>query len=182
MSKTLVFFFHERFESSQANRSMIKALSTLDNIEIVNMHQIFTENGNKFDSNSDIQRLLNADRIIFQFPIQWYSMPAFMKQWIDETFTRMYYIRYGEEGLKMEGKKFMISVTAGNFEEAYTPQGQNLIPLDDLLNPLKALAHRCKLQWSEPFISYRANKKSVEELEETAEQYRQFVSKWMEKY
>ena len=67
--------------------TIIKALSSLDNIEIINMHQLllFAENGNKFDSNSDFQSLLNAVRIIFQFLI---PFNAFMKQWILQECTK----------------------------------------------------------------------------------------------
>ena len=39
-----------------------------------------------FDRGAERALLWAADRIIFEFPLYWYSVPAVMKAWLDEVF------------------------------------------------------------------------------------------------
>jgi putative NADPH-quinone reductase len=63
--------------------------------------------------------------------------------------------------------------------EAYGPGGANLYPLEELLRPLEASAHRCGMAWSRPFLLYRANKLSAEELAMAGEAYAGHLRRWI---
>ncbi len=39
------------------------------------------------DAKTEQEALLNADRIIFQYPIYWYNIPPVLKQWFDQVLT-----------------------------------------------------------------------------------------------
>jgi putative NADPH-quinone reductase len=95
--------------------------------------------------------------------------------------TGMYYVFHETEGARLEGTPIMIAATAGNVPEAYAPTGQNLLPLKDLLGPLRAMACRCKLPRSEPFLVYRAGKLSQAELAEKAGSYAEALRTWIAK-
>lgn len=97
------------------------------------------------DVKAEIEKLLWADVLILQFPLWWFSMPAILKGWVDRVFAygfaygvgehsdKRWGDRYGDGTLK--GKRAMLVVTAGGWEEHYSGRGVNG-PIDDLLFPI----------------------------------------------
>ncbi len=87
------------------------------------------------DVKAEIDKLLWADALILQFPLWWFAMPAILKGWVDRVFAygfaygvgehsdRRWGDRYGEGTLA--GKRAMLIVTAGGWEEHYSPRGVN---------------------------------------------------------
>jgi putative NADPH-quinone reductase len=49
----------------------------------------------------------------------------------------------------------------------------------DLFAPLRAMAHRCGLDWAEPFVLYRAMKLSDNELGVAGSNYATTLSQWI---
>jgi putative NADPH-quinone reductase len=91
----------------------------------------------------------------------------------------MFYVAYEAEGRRLEGTPLMVATTAGNTRDSYARGGRNLMPMAELLSPLRTTAHRCGLVWTDPFVVYRANKLSPEELAATASDYRAALSQWI---
>ena len=124
--KTLVLVFHPDLSKSKTNSALADAARSVPGVEVVDVQALYPEG--RMDMFSDgaleAQRLLSADRIVLQFPVQWYSVPSLMKTWIDTVLTRMYYVAYEAEGRRLEGTPIMIAATAGNFSEAYSLTGQ----------------------------------------------------------
>jgi NAD(P)H dehydrogenase (quinone) len=94
------------------------------------------------DVQSEQEKLLAADAVVFQFPLWWFGVPAILKGWFDRVFAYgLAYgyrnagnrYRYGEGGL--QGKRAMLSVAVGGPEEDYSARGING-PLDQLLFPI----------------------------------------------
>ena len=97
------------------------------------------------DVKAEIEKLLWADMLILQFPLWWFAMPAILKGWVDRVFAygfaygvgehsdKRWGDRYGEG--RLAGKRAMLIVTAGGWEEHYAPRGING-PIDDLLFPI----------------------------------------------
>lgn len=169
MSQTLILLFHPHIQSSRANRALIDAAGTLPGITIADLHALYPDGG--IDADAEVARLVAADRIVLQFPIQWYSTPPLLKAWQDTVLTRMFYLAYDKEGARLAGKPLLVATTAGNIETAYAPTGSNLFPLAELLRPLEATAHRCALAWAEPFIVYDARRADDEALTAAGEYY-----------
>lgn len=90
--KTVINLFHPNYQYSQVNRAMVDAVK--DEIEVRNLAELYP------DFNIDIEKeqqvMANADRIVLQFPLQWYSTPALLKHWEDQVFT--YGWAYGSQG------------------------------------------------------------------------------------
>lgn len=168
MPKTLILLFHPAYERSRANRALGEAAG-LAGATIVDMQALYPDG--VIDTDIEAARLIAAERIALQFPVQWYSTPPLLKAWQDAVLTRMFYLAYESEGRLIEGKPLMIAATAGNVPEAYTPAGQNRFPMRELLRPLEATAHRCGLAWQEPFIIYAAHKADAEALQAAGEHY-----------
>ena len=169
MPKTLILVFHPDFSRSRANRALIKAAAEIAGTETVDVQSAYPDA--KIDADAEAERLLTAERIVFQFPIQWYSAPPILQAWQNAVLTRMFYMNYETEGRRLEGKPLLLAVTAGNTPSAYTPQGANLLPLEQILNPLRATANRCGLGWNEPFIVYEARKATEQQLQAAGQHY-----------
>ncbi|WP_186417914.1 NAD(P)H-dependent oxidoreductase [Bosea sp. CS1GBMeth4] len=169
MTQTLILLFHPDYRNSRANRTLAEAAGRRPGASVVDMQGLYPDG--RIDAEAEAARLLGAERIVLQFPVQWYSTPPLLKAWQDAVLTRMFYINYEAEGAKLAGRPFMIAATAGNVPEAYAPGGANLFSLRDLLKPLQASAHRCALAWQEPFLIYDARRADAEALEAVAEHY-----------
>ncbi|WP_353476780.1 NAD(P)H-dependent oxidoreductase (plasmid) [Salipiger sp. H15] len=181
MTKTLILLFHPDLTRSKANVTLACAAESLPGVEVVDMTAAAPEGFDLFrDGEAEAARLLAADRIVLQFPVQWYSTPPLLKAWLDAVLTRMFYLAYEAEGRRLEGTPLMIAATAGNTPEAYSHGACNLMPMVDLLAPLRATAHRCKLVWAEPFLLYRADKLTSDELSVAATYYRATLTQWIE--
>jgi|TARA_R110002049_G_scaffold24232_11_gene85984 putative NADPH-quinone reductase len=181
MSKTLILLFHRDIAKSNANAALAGAASSIEGVEIVDMQSLYGDGEIDMmtDGELEAQRLLSADRLVLQFPVQWYSTPALLKTWQDAVLTRMFYIMNAVEGAKFSGTPLMVAATAGNTPEAYSPSGQNFFTLDEILTPLKATAHRCGLPWNHPYIVYRADKLPVEDLKLAANGYREALQRFI---
>jgi NAD(P)H dehydrogenase (quinone) len=79
------------------------------------------------DIKEEMDKVLWADVIIFQFPIWWSNFPAILKGWVDRVFYNGFAFNlvemqlYGNGPLK--GKKAMLSFTTGAPRELYTDEG-----------------------------------------------------------
>ena len=176
MPKTLILLFHPRFAHSKANRALCAAAATVPGVEIADLYACYPDGA--IDVDAEVRRLRDADRIVFQFPVQWYAMPALLKAWQDAVLTRMFYLAYDTEGRTLEGKPLLVAATAGNVPQAYTPAGVNLFPLAELLRPLQATAHRCGLPWTEPFLLFEAGKLGSDALAAAGERYAARLGQW----
>ncbi|MDU3565594.1 MAG: NAD(P)H-dependent oxidoreductase [Bifidobacterium longum] len=58
-----------------------------------------------------------ANRIVFQFPIFWFSSSALSKEWEDKVLEHGW--AYGSEDHAFEGKEFGVAVSTGSPESAY---------------------------------------------------------------
>jgi NAD(P)H dehydrogenase (quinone) len=83
-----------------------------------------------------------ADAVVFQFPVWWFGFPAILKGWVDRVFTFKFAYGYRSAGNTyryghgaLEGKRALLSVTAGGPEADYGPRGING-PLEQLLFPI----------------------------------------------
>ena len=63
------------------------------------------------------QKLIDADIIVLQFPIFWYSCPALLAKWLEDVFIRGF--SHGSTGKALAHKKLVLSFTTGAPESAY---------------------------------------------------------------
>jgi len=131
------------------------------------------------DVKAEIEKLLWADVLILQFPLWWFSMPAILKGWVDRVFAygfaygvgehsdKRWGDRYGEG--RLAGKRAMLIVTAGGWEEHYSARGING-PIDDLLFPINhGILYYPGYDVLPPFVVYKADKLDEAGFKATAE-------------
>jgi NAD(P)H dehydrogenase (quinone) len=120
------------------------------------------------DVKGEIDKLLWADLLILQFPLWWFSMPAILKGWVDRVFAygfgygvgehsdKRWGDRYGEGTLA--GKRAMLIVTAGGWQDHYSARGING-PIDDLLFPINhGILYYPGYDVLPPFVIYQADR------------------------
>ena len=144
MIKTVIILAHPNLDNSIANKIIVKEVSKLGNVKVHNIAKLYPDFN--IDAKAEQEALLNADRIIFQYPIYWYNMPPILKQWFDQVLT--YGFAYGENNYNMEGKEMVVSVTTGGPEEGYAGG-----VLDSkILFPLEGTAGFCKMKYIKPMV------------------------------
>jgi NAD(P)H dehydrogenase (quinone) len=106
--------------------------------------------------------------LILQFPLWWYSMPAILKGWVDRVYAYGFAYGVGEhsdthwgdrfgEGT-LAGKRAMLIVTTGGWEEHYAARGVNG-PIDDLLFPINhGILYYPGYDVLPPFVAYRVDR------------------------
>lgn len=127
--------------------------------------------------------LLWANALILQFPMWWFSMPAILKGWVDRVFAygfaygvgehseRRWGDRYGEGTLA--GKRAMLIVTAGGWEEHYADRGING-PIDDLLFPINhGILYYPGYDVLPPFVAYKIDRIDESGFKAVAERLRE---------
>jgi len=139
MIKTVIILAHPNLDNSIANKIIVKEVSKLGNVKVHNIAKLYPDFN--IDAKAEQEALLNADRIIFQYPIYWYNMPPILKQWFDQVLT--YGFAYGEGTYNLEDKEMMVSVTTGGSEEGYAGG----ILESKILFPLEATASFCKMKY-----------------------------------
>ena len=149
----LILFAHPNQYKSKVNIPIVEALSSLGNTTIVDLYGEYPKF--QIDIEKEQERLREHDVICFQFPIQWYSTPALLKQWQDDVLEFGFAYGDGEHALK--GKKFLVSFTAAGPEEAYGQNGYNRFKINELLQPLEQTAVFCHMNYLEPTGLYDAH-------------------------
>lgn len=95
--KTLVIVIHPNLETSVVNKTWMNRLKQEKDITV---HDLYGEYPNFIiDVEKEQQLLLDHERIVFQFPMYWYSSPALLKQWEDDVLTHGW--AYGTGGTKL---------------------------------------------------------------------------------
>lgn len=135
------------------------------------------------DVTAEIEKLLWADVLILQFPLWWFTMPAILKGWVDRVFAygfaygigehsdKRWGDRYGEGTLK--GKRAMLIVSAGGWEEHYSARGINGA-IEDLLFPINhGVLYYPGYQVLPPFVVYRVDRLDEAGFEAIAERLRE---------
>ncbi|MGI9329469.1 MAG: NAD(P)H-dependent oxidoreductase [Gammaproteobacteria bacterium] len=75
----------------------------------------------------DMDRLANADLVIFLFPMWWFSVPGILKAWIDSVLAYGVAYDFGrtwDQGV-YQGKRAMLAFTTGAPSAVFEPDGRS---------------------------------------------------------
>ncbi|MBO9621555.1 MAG: NAD(P)H-dependent oxidoreductase [Sphingomonas sp.] len=168
---------------SQVDRADFPALAPDARLVVGYASKLAFESGTlTADVRAEIDKLLWADLLILQFPLWWYTMPAILKGWVDRVFAYGFAYGVGEHSDKrwgdrfgegtLAGKKAMLVVTAGGWEDHYSPTGVNG-PIDDLLFPINhGILYYPGYEVLPPFVVYSTDRLKEGAFEPIAERLR----------
>lgn len=116
---------HPHWRESRVTRRLMAAADTAvaagAQIDINDLYAAYPDYA--IDAEAERERVEAADLLVLVHPIQWYSMPALQKLWLDEVLH--YGWAYGEGGTALRGKDLWLVASTGAAEDSYHPQGYN---------------------------------------------------------
>jgi NAD(P)H dehydrogenase (quinone) len=146
--------FQMKFKASADEEDFTELYNT-DFFDLQTEQQTATQKGTySVDILREHQSLSEADLIIFQFPLWWYSMPGVLKGYIDRVFS--YGWAYGG-GQALAGKKVLVSMTTGAPDFAWTEEKRGTIK-DIFKHLFVGTFGLCGMTPLEPFVVYGAKR------------------------
>ncbi|MCU0667450.1 MAG: NAD(P)H-dependent oxidoreductase [Patescibacteria group bacterium] len=123
---------------------------------------------------AELEKLAQAEIVVFHTPLWWFSVPAVLKGWFDRVLAMGVAWDGGkiyENGL-LRGKKAMLCVVAGGPEEYYKPNGKHKATIEQILHPIQhgTLAF-CGFDVIEPFVILNSLGQSQESLQSKIADY-----------
>lgn len=150
--RTLVLLAHPNLSASRVNSSLANAVADLPGVTVRDLASVRGPDG--FDVSVEQQVLLTHDAFVLQFPWHWYSVPALLKEWMDQVLT--YGFAYGPDETALRGKPLQVVTTTGAPEAAYRPEGHNRFTMSELMRPIDATAYLCEMALADPFVVHGA--------------------------
>jgi glutathione-regulated potassium-efflux system ancillary protein KefF len=109
-------------------------------------------------------------------PIQWYSMPALMKLWLDDVLG--YGWAYGPGGTALNGKDLWLVASTGGPEAAYHPQGYNRYFFDAFLPPYEQTATLCGMRFLPPLVLHGSRRASDADVDAHVHMFRERLASY----
>lgn len=145
MIKVLIIYGHTDPKGSVANKKILEVVAQkMPEAEIATLADLYPDFN--IDAEREQKRLLDADIIVFEFPVFWYSDPSLLHRYVEQVFT--YGFAHGGTKYMLEGKKLLLSFTTGAPEEMYCKDGGFGYTVDELIViPIKAMCNLCKIDY-----------------------------------
>ncbi len=131
--------FYEGFAEGKLNKTIADVIAEEMKAKGCEVKLTYIEKG--YDANEEVEKHLWADMIITQSPVYWFGTPWIYKKYVDEVLTSGLVQQnllvddgrtrtdpdrqYGSGG-KMQGKKYMLSLTWNAPSKAFGDKEQNL--------------------------------------------------------
>ncbi|GIP22195.1 NAD(P)H-dependent oxidoreductase [Paenibacillus sp. J22TS3] len=169
--KTLIIVAHPDLQSSRVNRALAQVVKEQPDTTV---HALYEFYGDRPLDVPHEQALLDShDRIIFQYPLYWYSTPPLLKKWFDEVLTYGY--AFGPGGEHLKGKEVGIAISTAGTAASYQPGGYNLFTVREIAKPMEALANYVSGHYLPPFAVHNANQITDEQITEAQAAYVQHL-------
>lgn len=144
--KTTVLVFHPSIENSRVNKTLAKEAEN-NNLEVRYIYSLYPDGD--IDVETEQKVLEEASRIVFQFPMYWYSAPALLRTWQDKVLQ--YGWAYGSKAQALKGKEIMIAVSTGAEKDKYTKEVFGY-STKEILAPFHAMSNMIGMKYVEPFV------------------------------
>ncbi|RYF65018.1 MAG: NAD(P)H dehydrogenase [Comamonadaceae bacterium] len=168
-SGVLLLAAHPRWRESRVNRRLLVAARGVPGVQVRDLYALYPD----YDIDIPAEQVAAAAArlIVLLHPIQWYSMPALQKLWLDEVLT--YGWAYGHGGTALQGKDLWLTATTGGPEGSYHPEGYNRYFFHAFLPPYEQTAALCGMRFLPPLLLHGARRASEAAVAEHVEVFRQ---------
>lgn len=131
--QTLIIVAHPDLAHSQINQPWLNALAQYP--ERYRLHSLYqTYPDEQLDVHAE-QRLIDQHaKIVFQFPLYWFSCPPLLKKWFDQVLTEGW--AYGRDSrYALQAKKIALAISCGSDEQQYSAEGKYRYRLAEIILP-----------------------------------------------
>lgn len=152
-NRLLVLYAHSAPHLSRVNRRLADAARLVDGVYLHDLYEAYP------DFYIDVARehalVAQAEVLVFLHPIQWYGMPALLKEWVDVVLHEGW--AYGGEGTAARGKGYWMVATTGGAADEFAAGARHGRPFADYLAPFQQTAALCGMEWIAPHILHGAH-------------------------
>jgi glutathione-regulated potassium-efflux system ancillary protein KefF len=159
-TSTLVLAAHPNWRDSRVNRRLVEAARGVAGVQVRDLYALYPDFDIDIAAEQDAAQ--QAALIVLLHPIQWYSMPALQKLWLDEVLA--YGWAYGHGGTALQGRDMWLAATTGGPESSYHPQNYNRYFFDAFMPPYEQTAALCGMRFLPPLVLHGARRASEEEI------------------
>uniref|UniRef100_A0A3P8UG67 Ribosyldihydronicotinamide dehydrogenase [quinone] n=1 Tax=Amphiprion percula TaxID=161767 RepID=A0A3P8UG67_AMPPE len=162
---TVSDLYDMKFKATATAEDIIGEVKNAEHFRYAQETKLAWEEGRlSSDITEEQRKVTEADLIIFQFPMYWFSVPAIMKGWIDRVLTPGF--AYSQEKRYSQGmfkdKKAMLSFTTGSHEPMFSANGIHG-DINVSLWPLQnGILHYCGFQVLAPQIFWAPSSQTPE--------------------
>ncbi len=167
-TSTLVLAAHPNWRESRVNRRLIDTAREIPGVQVRDLYSLYPDYD--IDVPAEQAHAERARLIVLLHPVQWYSMPALQKLWLDEVLS--YGWAYGHAGTALQGKDLWLVATTGGTEDSYHPEHYNRYFFDAFMPPYEQTAALCGMRFLPPMILHGARRASEEEIVSHAQVFR----------
>lgn len=138
----------------------------------------FQTNNFSDDLKAEMDKLVWADFILFNFPLWWSSSPAILKGWFDRVLALGF--AYHPRDKKYEtgpffGKKAMCAITTGGSRDEYSKGGKNGDIMDMIYHINHGTLYYCGINPYPSFFAWRAHLEKEEVLKQYLVDYKKHL-------
>lgn len=151
---------HPHWRDSRVNRRLLEAARAVRRAEVHDLYASYADYD--IDVAAEQARAAQAQLLVLLHPVQWYSMPALLKLWLDQVLS--YGWAYGPGGTALQGKDLWLVATTGGPEASYHPSGYNRYFFDAFLPPYEQTAALCGMRFLPPLVLHGAHRVGEEEV------------------
>ncbi|MFL6673400.1 MAG: NAD(P)H-dependent oxidoreductase [Massilia sp.] len=153
MAQVLVIYAHPVPHRSRVNRRLADTARALPGVTVRELYEAYPDF--YIDVPAEQAAIAAADLLVFLHPLNWYSMPALLKEWFDTVLEPTW--AYASLGGALRNKTYWLAVTTGGEAEACDQAGIHCRPFSDFLAPFEQTAATCGMRWLEPHVLLAAN-------------------------
>jgi glutathione-regulated potassium-efflux system ancillary protein KefF len=144
---------HPHWRASRVNARLLAAARAAPTAQVQDLYSAYPDY--LINVAQEQAALQAAQLLVLLHPIQWYSMPALQKLWLDEVLS--YGWAYGSGGTALRGKDLWLVLTTGGPQDSYHPQSYNRYQFDAFLPPYEQTAALCGMRFLPPLILHGAH-------------------------
>lgn len=135
--KTLIINAHPTPEQSHTQSFFKEVIMSLSNVSYIELTKHLPT----------IEEILGYERIIFQFPVYWYSSPALLKNWLDNTFL--------SDENRLKNVELGLVTIFGVSQSHYQAGGKERYTPSEMLRPFEMLANHLGMIYLPPFTVFQ---------------------------
>jgi glutathione-regulated potassium-efflux system ancillary protein KefF len=156
MADVLVLVAHPDIARSRINRALAAEArrQAPAEVEVRDLYALYPDY--EIDVESEQAALAAAGTLVWVHPVQWYSMPALMKLWVDEVLAFRW--AYGPGGRALAGKSLWLVASTGGDVASYRPDGNNRHPFEHFLPAYRQTAELVGMRFLDPSIFHGAHR------------------------
>ena len=171
MADVLVLVAHPDIARSRVNRALAAQARLLPSadVEVRDLYALYPDY--VIDIEAEQAALAAARAVVWLHPVQWYSMPAMMKLWMDDVLAFGW--AYGPGGRALVGKCVWLVVSTGGVEASYRHLGGPGDPFERFLPAYRQTAEMVGMRFLDPLVFHGAHRAEAHEVHAHAHAFAQ---------